>query len=172
MSRSSSVSTKDRSGQSKRSKPVKQRRDDNESFDKRSEYTTFFPPQQMPTWTPGSQYPPIGPQQFNGGIQGNYQSPMHPQYGSPNPQFNTGVLNNPAMQYNSMPQVKTRSCHFLAFQLTKQSNFLNKANRVFSITAPRLPLMAHPFNPHRLHPSSGNNNRQTCIKLRIHLRDR
>lgn len=106
MSRSSSVSTKDRAGQGKRAKPAKQRRDDNESFDKRSEYTTFFPQQQMPTWVPGVQYPPMGPQQFNGGVQGsNFQNLMTPQFGSPNPQFNPGMMNNPGMQYNNMPQV-------------------------------------------------------------------
>jgi hypothetical protein len=109
MSRSSSVSNKDKAGQGKRGKPAKQRRDDNESFDKRSEYTTFFPQQQITTWVPGAQYPPIVPQQFNGGIQGNYQNPMPPQFGSPNLQFNPGIMNNPGMQYNNMPQVSTKA---------------------------------------------------------------
>jgi hypothetical protein len=111
MSRSSSVSTKDRAGQAKKLKPAKQRRDDNESFDKRSEYTTFFPQQQMPTWVPGAQYPAMGPQPFNGAVQGNYQNSMPPQFGPPNPQFNPGMISNPGMQYNNMPQVRSiRQC--------------------------------------------------------------
>ncbi|KAG0651809.1 hypothetical protein D0Z07_1100 [Hyphodiscus hymeniophilus] len=105
MSRSSSVSTKDRAAQGKKSnKPAKQRREDNESFDKRSEYTTFFPQQQMPTWVPGTQYSTIVPQAFNGNIQGNYQNPVPSQFSSQNPQFNPAMMANPAMQYNNMPQ--------------------------------------------------------------------
>jgi hypothetical protein len=108
MSRSSSVSTKDRSGQVKKSKPAKQRRDDNESFDKRSEYTTYFPPQQIPTWVPGAQYPPMGTQPFNNGFQANYQNAMPPQFPSPSPQYNTGMMGNPVMQYGNMPQVRLK----------------------------------------------------------------
>ena len=108
MSRSSSVSTKDRAGLSKKSKPAKQRREDNESFDKRSEYTTFFPPQQMPSWVPGAQYPQMVPQAFNGNVQGNFPPPMPPQFSSPNPHFNPSMMGNPAMQYN-MPQVRLKS---------------------------------------------------------------
>jgi hypothetical protein len=108
MSRSSSVSTKDRSGQAKRAKPAKQRRDDNESFDVRSQYTPFFPQQPMPTWAPTPQYSPVVPQQFNGsGVQGNYQNPMPQQFGPPNQQFNQVMMNNPGVQtYSNMPQVR------------------------------------------------------------------
>lgn len=150
MSRSSSVSTKDRAGQSKKPKPAKQRRDDNESFDKRSEYTTFFPQQQMPTWVAGPQYPAIGPQPFNGGVQGNYQNPMPPQFGPPNPQFNPGMMGNPGMQYNNMPQVRPKTLVNLTYQLTHLSSFPNRTNPVFSsITVHRLPHMAHLFNHRR-----------------------
>lgn len=107
MSRSSSVSTKDRAGLVKKAKPAKQRRDDNESFDKRSEYTTYFPQQQMPSWVPAAPYPAMTPQPFNGGaVQGIYPNPIPPQFGPPNPQFNSGMMGNPGMQYNSMPQVR------------------------------------------------------------------
>jgi hypothetical protein len=106
MSRSSSVSTKDRSGQSKRGKPAKQRRDDSENFDVRSQYTPFFPQQQVPTWVPTTQYSPMGPQQFNGVIQNGYQNSMPQQFGTPNQQFNPAMMNNANMQtYNNMPQV-------------------------------------------------------------------
>jgi hypothetical protein len=50
----------------------------------------------------------MGPHQFNGSIQGNYQNPMPPQFGSPNPQFNPGMV-NPGMQYNNMPQVRIKT---------------------------------------------------------------
>jgi hypothetical protein len=113
MSRSSSVSTKDRSGQAKKAKPMKQRRDDDDLFDKRSEYMTWFPSQPTQVWTPGAQYPTAAPpQQFNGGLQGNYQTSMPPQYVSPNQPFNTNMMNNPGMQYNlvqqAVPQVSLK----------------------------------------------------------------
>jgi hypothetical protein len=105
MSRSSSVSTKDRS-QSKKPKASKQRRDDSESFDVRSQYTPFYTQPQMPTWTPTPQYSPVGPQPFNGPVQNTYQHPMPAQFGPPTQQFNTGQMNNGNMQaYNNMPQV-------------------------------------------------------------------
>lgn len=48
----------------------------------------------------------MGPQQFNGVVQNNYQNPMPPQFGPPNQQFNPVMMNNGNMQvYNSMPQV-------------------------------------------------------------------
>jgi hypothetical protein len=105
MSRSSSVSTKDRS-QSKKPKAPKQRRDDSESFDVRSQYTPFYAQPQMPTWTPTPQYSPVGPQPFNGPVQSTYQHPMPAQFGPPTQQFNSGQMNNGSMQaYNNIPQV-------------------------------------------------------------------
>lgn len=107
MSRSSSVSTKDRS-QSKKPKTTKQRRDDSESFDVRSQYTPFYSQPQMPTWTSTPQYSPVGPQPFNGPVQNTYQHPMPAQFGPPTQQFNPGQMNNGNMQaYNNMPQVSS-----------------------------------------------------------------
>jgi hypothetical protein len=107
MSRSSSVSTKERSGQGKKPKSAKQRRDDSESFDVRSQYTPFFPQQQVPTWVPTPQYSSIGPQQFNVVAPNGYQNSVpQQQFGVPNPQFNSTVMTNANMQvYNNMPQV-------------------------------------------------------------------
>lgn len=114
MSRSSSVSTKDRASQNKRPKPPKQRRDDSESFDVRSQYTPFFPQPQGPTWAPTQQFTPMGPQPFNGVVQNNYLNPMQTQFIPPAPQFNPGMainnMNSGNMQsnmpmYNPMPQV-------------------------------------------------------------------
>jgi len=106
MSRSSSVSTKDRSGQAKRSKPAKQRRDDSEGFDVRSQYTPFFPQPQVPTWVPTPQYSPMMPQQFNNVVQNGYPNPMPQQFSPPNQQFSPPLMNNGVMpSYNNMPQV-------------------------------------------------------------------
>jgi len=107
MSRSSSVSTKDRASQNKRPKGTKQRRDDSEGFDVRSQYTPFFPQPQVPTWVPAPQYPPIVNQQFSGGtIPTGYQNPVPASFGPPAQQFNQPMMSNGSMQsYNNMPQV-------------------------------------------------------------------
>lgn len=119
MSRSSSVSTKDRSIQGKRAKPAKQRRDDSESFDVRSQYTAFFPQQQAPTWVPTAQYPPIDVQQFNGVAPGTYQSQMAQQYGTPNQQFMPTMMPNQGVQsYNNMPPVLDIHFNFYYLMLT------------------------------------------------------
>jgi hypothetical protein len=109
MSRSSSVSTKDRSG--KKSKPAKQRRDDSESFDVRSQYTPVFP-QQGPTYypnaqysMPNAQYPPMGSQQYSGVVQNGYANSMPQQFATPNQQFNPAMMNNANMQGYNMTQV-------------------------------------------------------------------
>lgn len=109
MSRSSSVSTKDRTTQNKRAKAPKQRRDDSESFDSRSQYTPFFPQPQVPTWMPAPQYPTMVPQQFGPGIVPNsYQSPQPNPYAPPTQQYNQPMMSNANMQpYNTMPQVKS-----------------------------------------------------------------
>jgi hypothetical protein len=109
MSRSSSVSTKDRPGQGKKAKPTKQRRDDSESFDVRSQYTPFFPQPQMPAWTPTPQYSPMAPQPFNGMVQGPYPGTVPAQYTVPNQQFNPNPISSGNMQvYNTIPQVISR----------------------------------------------------------------
>ena len=154
MSRSSSVSTKDRSGQSKRAKAPKQRRDDNESFDVRSQYTPFFPQQQIPqTWVPSPQYSPMAPQQFNGAVQNNYQTPMSQQYGQPNQQFNPIMMNNGNMQpYNTMPQVsKLYNPAFRAFannfQQFSQPNQPRFQPHSAPITAYGSPIQSPPLAP-------------------------
>jgi hypothetical protein len=87
-------------------RPVKQRRDDSESFDVRSQYTPFFPQQQPPTWVPAPQYASMGPQPFSGAVQNNYQTPIPPQFVQPTSQFNPSMMDNGSMQvYNGIPQV-------------------------------------------------------------------
>jgi len=105
MSRSSSVSTKDRAAQNKRPKPPKQRRDDSESFDRRSQYTPFFPQPQVPTWVPQPQYSTMSTQPFNATLQNNYQPAIPPQYVQPSQQYNQNMMSNGNMQqYNNMAQ--------------------------------------------------------------------
>ncbi|KAL2071589.1 hypothetical protein VTL71DRAFT_12824 [Oculimacula yallundae] len=105
MSRSSSVSTKDKSAQSKRPKPPKQRRDDSENFDRRSEYTRFFPQPQVPTWVPQPQYAPMPTQPFTGAVQNNFQAAVAPQFVQPSQQYNPNMMNSASMQqYGTMAQ--------------------------------------------------------------------
>lgn len=110
MSRSSSVSTKDRSGQGKKAKPVKPRREDSDTFDVRSQYTPFFPQQAPtgPTWAPAApQYAPMVPQPFNGAVQNGYQ-PMPQQFGPQSQPFNPAMMNNGNMQtYANTPPVSS-----------------------------------------------------------------
>ncbi|KAK0108342.1 hypothetical protein ONS95_003157 [Cadophora gregata] len=104
MSRSSSVSTKDRAPQNKRPKVPKQRRDDSESFDRRSQYTPFFPQPPVPTWVPQPQYPTVPTQPFNGTVQNNYQAVIPP-FVQPVQQYSQNMMSNGNMQqYNSMAQ--------------------------------------------------------------------
>jgi hypothetical protein len=116
VSRASSVSAKDKSGVSKRKTP-KQRRDDSESFDSRSQYIAYCGPQQ-PAWGP-AQYVPIGNSQFNAPSpyqQQPYSNPLQPIYG-PNQSFppqpqppNAGFVS----PYNQMPmpnQVRSYLIH-------------------------------------------------------------
>ncbi|TAQ90166.1 hypothetical protein B7494_g1470 [Chlorociboria aeruginascens] len=128
MSRSSSVSAKDRSSQGKRGKTGKQRRDDSESFDVRSQYTPFFPQQQQQAWVGAPQYAPIGLQQFNGAVQNNFQNPIVPQYGPPHQPFNPAMMNNGNLQqYNNQfiqpnqPRFPPHSAPITAFGSPVQS---------------------------------------------------
>ena len=107
MSRSSSVSNKDKSSQGKRGKP-KQRRDDSDSFDSRSQYTPWFPPQQTPTWVSAPQYPQMAPPQQFGGVQNVYQAPAPQQFPSPNMQYNPAMMSNGSMpNFSAIPQVSS-----------------------------------------------------------------
>jgi hypothetical protein len=101
ISRSSSVSVKDRSG--KRGKVGKQRRDDSESFDVRSQYTPFFPPQQQPSWSPVPQYGPMVPQ-YGNTMQNTYPGTPTPVYGQPPQQFHAPMMGSGMIPtYNQMP---------------------------------------------------------------------
>ncbi|ERT01817.1 hypothetical protein HMPREF1624_00111 [Sporothrix schenckii ATCC 58251] len=59
ISRASSVSAKDKAAQGKKAKTAKQRRDDSESFDSRSQYTPFYHHSQQATWV-NPQFMPTG----------------------------------------------------------------------------------------------------------------
>jgi len=162
MSRSSSVSTKDKSGQPKRSKPVKQRRDDSDSFDSRSQYTPYFPTQQAPTWVSAPPYAPMGPQQFNGGVQPVYPNSMGTQFVPPNMPFNQNMMNTGNMQGYGVPQVSNHVLLMQRTMLTSFTSFLSKVSLGFHrFTTLLLQLMAHLFNHRQLHLSSGSN--RTCI---------
>ena len=104
VSRASSVSAKDKSNLGKRGKTGKQRRDDSESFDSRSQYTAYYPSQQ-PNWTP--QYVPIGNPQFNGQLQQPYQNPMAQPYPAAPQTYATMMPNNAYPQYGNMPAVSS-----------------------------------------------------------------
>ncbi|KAI1842280.1 hypothetical protein JX266_011565 [Neoarthrinium moseri] len=102
-SRASSVSGKDKSNLGKRGKTGKQRRDDSESFDSRSQYTPWYHPQ--PTgWAP--QYVPVGNNQFNGQMQQPYMQNVQPhQQHQPYPQPAQGYGQLPPQgQMNGYPQ--------------------------------------------------------------------
>ncbi|KAI0164454.1 hypothetical protein GGR52DRAFT_124034 [Hypoxylon sp. FL1284] len=99
VSRASSVSAKDKSSLGKRGKTGKQRRDDSESFDSRSQYQPYYNPHQ-PNWTP--QYIPIGHTQYDSPVQPPYQSPVPQNYATPAPAYPSMMPNNAFPQYNNM----------------------------------------------------------------------
>ncbi|KAI1207244.1 uncharacterized protein F4807DRAFT_192325 [Annulohypoxylon truncatum] len=100
VSRASSVSAKDKSTLGKRGKTGKQRRDDSESFDSRSQYQPYYNPHQ-PNWTP--HYVPIGHPQYNSPVQQPYQNQMPQAYAPPPQAYPTMMPNNAYPQYGSMP---------------------------------------------------------------------
>ncbi|OTB09222.1 hypothetical protein M426DRAFT_134754 [Hypoxylon sp. CI-4A] len=100
VSRASSVSAKDKSNLGKRGKTGKQRRDDSESFDSRSQYQVYYPPHQ-PGWTP--QYVPIGHPQYNSPVQQPYQGQVPQGYAPPAQGYPAMMPNNAFPQYGSMP---------------------------------------------------------------------
>lgn len=126
ISRSSSVSVKDRSGAGKRGKAGKQRRDDSESFDVRSQYTPFFPPQQQPSWSPVPQYGPMVPQ-FSNTMQNTYPGTPSPAYGQPPQQFHTPMMGGNMMpNYNQMPPNQVPQNHMAP-------NQMNQVGRITSL---------------------------------------
>ncbi|KAI1389480.1 uncharacterized protein F4822DRAFT_202207 [Hypoxylon trugodes] len=100
VSRASSVSAKDKSNLGKRGKTGKQRRDDSESFDSRSQYQPYYHPHQ-PGWTP--QYIPVGHPQYNSPVQQPYQNPMPQAFPPPAQAYPAMVPNNAYPQYANMP---------------------------------------------------------------------
>ncbi|KAK8099116.1 uncharacterized protein PG998_012357, partial [Apiospora kogelbergensis] len=76
MSRASSVSGKEKSNMGRRGKTGKQRRDDSESFDSRSQYTPYYGTNpHQPSWAQ-AQYVAVGNMPYNGQAQQPYQAPM------------------------------------------------------------------------------------------------
>ncbi|KAF7549831.1 hypothetical protein G7046_g8214 [Stylonectria norvegica] len=105
VSRTSSMSAKDKSNLGKRGKTGKQRRDDSDSFDSRNLYTPYWGPQQQ-TWIPQPQYmSPPNPQYSGQASVPPYQAQMAPIYTQQNPAFPamaTGVMPNQQYPY-AMP---------------------------------------------------------------------
>ncbi|KAI9738519.1 MAG: hypothetical protein M1818_005416 [Claussenomyces sp. TS43310] len=112
MSRSSSVSTRDRSGAGKRGKTGKQRRDDSETFDVRSQYTPYFPPSQQhqQSWTTVPQYAPISVPQFTSPMQASYQGEPSSHYLPSTQQFPPAMIGPASIQpFNQIPQFQRPS---------------------------------------------------------------
>lgn len=108
MSRSSSVSIKDKP---KKSRAPKQRRDDSEGFDVRSAYTPFYPQAQHPGWAPTAQFAPMA-SQYNMSMQINYQGQPQPPFGPPPQPMYPSMMPVGSMQpYGPMSQVSKLSMH-------------------------------------------------------------
>ncbi|KAI0012244.1 hypothetical protein F4779DRAFT_82022 [Xylariaceae sp. FL0662B] len=103
ISRASSVSAKDRSSLGKRGRMGKQRRDDSESFDLRSQYMMAYGAHpHLPSWTP--QYIPVGGSpQYSSPVQQPYQNPMSQVYAAPAQTYPAMMPNNAYPQYSGMP---------------------------------------------------------------------
>ncbi|KAI0853186.1 hypothetical protein F5Y00DRAFT_134484 [Daldinia vernicosa] len=101
ISRASSVSAKDKSTLGKRGKTSKQRRDDSESFDSRSQYQPYYHPHQ-PNWT-APHYIPIGHPQYSSPVQQPYQTPIPQAYAPPAPPYPPMMPNGTFPQYGNMP---------------------------------------------------------------------
>ncbi|KAI1199666.1 hypothetical protein F5X97DRAFT_332524 [Nemania serpens] len=100
VSRASSVSAKDKSSLGKRGKTGKQRRDDSESFDSRSQYIKYFHPQPQMEWSP--HFIPAT-MQYNGQASRPYQYQIPQPYQSPPPGYPAMVPNNGYAQYGNVP---------------------------------------------------------------------
>jgi hypothetical protein len=114
---------KDKSGPGKRAKPGKQRRDDSEGFDVRSQYTPFFPNQQQPAWTPIPQYVPIGVPHFGNTMPNTYQNPLPPPFIQPPQQYHNPMMGGGGTipLYNQMPQNQAPPNHVVQTQMTQVS---------------------------------------------------
>ncbi|KAI2624929.1 hypothetical protein GGR54DRAFT_541753 [Hypoxylon sp. NC1633] len=101
ISRASSVSAKDKSNLGKRVKTSKQRRDDSESFDSRSQYQLYYHPHQTNWQT--AQYIPISQGQYGSPAQQPYQGPMPQAYAPPAQTYPAMMPNTGFPQYGNMP---------------------------------------------------------------------
>ncbi|KAI1425741.1 hypothetical protein F5Y12DRAFT_357292 [Xylaria sp. FL1777] len=103
VSRASSVSAKDKSNLGKRGKTGKQRRDDSESFDSRSQYIKYFTHQTQMEWS--TQQPQFIPTNmpYNGQASQPYQYQIPQPYQNPPQGYPTMVPNNGYPQYGNVP---------------------------------------------------------------------
>ncbi|KAK8073602.1 hypothetical protein PG994_004501 [Apiospora phragmitis] len=100
MSRASSVSGKEKSNLGRRGKTGKQRRDDSESFDSRSQYTPYYGTNpNQPSWAQTGQYVAVGNMPYNGQIQQPYQAPMPQGYPQPGPAYPQMMPQGPMSGY-------------------------------------------------------------------------
>ncbi|SPQ22125.1 addea7bf-b97e-4690-be8d-70a42029edd7 [Thermothielavioides terrestris] len=106
-SRASSVSAKDKTNGGKR-KTNKQRRDDSESFESRSQYVAWCGPQH-PTWGPAApQYYPVSAAPFNTQFQQPYPNAPQPMYAPGQPYAPQMMPNNGfAPPYGGVPTYPT-----------------------------------------------------------------
>ncbi|KAH7026291.1 uncharacterized protein B0I36DRAFT_365878 [Microdochium trichocladiopsis] len=120
MSRASSMSGKDRSTLGKRGKTSKQRRDDSESFDSRSQYTAYYGHPHQPTWTP--QYVAVGNQQYAAPPHAPFQQTMPSMYQNSTQPYSQGMPMNGYGQYGNthsypqQPQAQLQTARYPAPQ--------------------------------------------------------
>jgi len=98
MSRASSMSGKDRSNLGKRVKASKQRRDDLEGFDSRSQYTAYYGHPHQPNWSP--QYVAVGNPQYPTPMPG-YQQSMTGTYPNATQAYPPGMPATGYAQFNN-----------------------------------------------------------------------
>ncbi|KAK0719688.1 hypothetical protein B0H67DRAFT_552002 [Lasiosphaeris hirsuta] len=106
VSRASSLSAKDRSNVGGKRKTNKQRRDDSESFDSRSQYVVWCGPQQS-TWAQAPtapQYLPVNGSPYNTQFQQPYQAPIQPTAYAPSQPYPQMIPNSGfGPQYSAIP---------------------------------------------------------------------
>ncbi|KAI1824573.1 hypothetical protein F4861DRAFT_530855 [Xylaria intraflava] len=105
VSRASSVSTKDRSALGKRGKTGKQRRDDSESFDSRSQYIKYFAPQPQLEWATHFIPTNMPNMPYNGQAPQPYQYQLPQSYQTPPQGYPTVMPNNGYPQYDNVQAV-------------------------------------------------------------------
>ncbi|KAI0100134.1 hypothetical protein GGR51DRAFT_372099 [Nemania sp. FL0031] len=107
VSRASSVSAKDKSNLGKRGgKTGKQRRDDSESFDSRSQYIKYFAPQPQMEWSPHFIATNM---QYNGQAPQPYQYQIPQPYQTPPQGYPAMMPNNGYPQYGNVPAYPPQS---------------------------------------------------------------